>query len=52
MCLYKELHRLCVNILLNARLIIVGEDVLCALIREMGKCCCFFGKLAQITYDI
>ena len=51
MCLYRVLHKLCVNILLNAGLIIVGEDVLCALIRGIGKCY-FFGKLAQITEDV
>ena len=38
MCLYK-MHRLCVNTLLNVGIYIyiVGEDVLSALIREMGK---------------
>ena len=51
MCLYRVLHRLCVNILVNAGLIIVGEDVLCALIREMGKKK-ISGKLAQKTEDI
>ena len=51
MCLHKALHKLCVKTLLSVGLNIVGDDVLCALNREMGKFF-FFGKLALITEDI
>ena len=42
MCLYKVLHKLCAKTLLSVGLNIVGDDVQCALNREMGKC--FFRK--------
>ena len=37
MCLYKVLHKLCAKTLLTVGLNMVGDDVQCALNREMGK---------------